>query len=133
MLSARVAGPWVVFNSSEYAKAKRVSFPRGAMTRLTPSGGSTVPVPVVKVHTAIRPSAPDPEGYTEPWDYEAAQNEYEVYIAEIAAKPWKWSIDLLFHKHFPMDGREGLAETKRGAKDAADTALQAAAWALVSD
>lgn len=129
MGGVRVAGAWEVFNSSTYSKRRNVSFPRGTMARFTPMAGQEECV--VRIYTDPRPMLPNRHHLDEDHEWEETVREHEAEVAEHEAKPWKWSIDHTFQRMFPMDGRSGRAESKREAKEMADTVLHSAGWVLV--
>jgi hypothetical protein len=133
MLDVRVAGPWVSFNDSEYAKVCKIGFPKGTMCRFTPSrDNNSGTTPVAKMLRRLKPHLPNRHQMDEDWEWAEQVKDHEDEVDEWEYTRWSWRIDMMFHKMFPMEGREGIATDEQGALDAADATLQAAGWVLVN-
>ena len=132
MMDVRVAGPWVDFNDSDYAKMKRVSFPQGTLVRLTPDRGNTSKMEsVIKVSKRFEPRLPNRHQMDEDWEWAEQVKEHEAQVEDWEVNPYGWRIDMVFQSMFPMEGRQGFATTFEEAKRAADEVLRAAGWVLV--
>jgi hypothetical protein len=133
LFTTRVASKWATFNDSLFATTTKVGGPKGTLARFTPHGTSTVPIPVTKVHKALKPSHPNRHHLEDDYEWEQTCKEHEECLALIDQKPYLWRICRPFQSHFPLGRDTGLAETPEAAQEAVDEALRSAGWVLVSE
>ncbi|MDB4278040.1 hypothetical protein N9917_00260 [Deltaproteobacteria bacterium] len=132
MLEVRVAGPWVLFNDSEWAKLNKIGFPKGTLCRFVPDQRNKAKMePVIKVHKRTKPWMPNRHQMDEDWEWAEQVKDHEAEVAEWEVKPFGWRVESQFHRLFPMKGREGNAVDIPTAQRDADAVLRSVGWVLV--
>lgn len=129
-MTAKVAGPWTVRDTTEYARVHR-AYSRTSVVRLTPTAADASGVAIVaEVYRRSRPVKPTLCDYY--WanedQYDDDLRDYQRDAADYEVNRWTWTIDR-------PRGRSAshYVSTREAAMAAADVALGLRGWALWSE
>ena len=123
-LAAKVCGPWVKHDDTDYAKCLR-TFSSTCMVRCTPSEDG-FDAPVVRVYKRSKPSEPVAETFclADEAEFEEAMALYERELARWDEEPWTWEV------RWHDDNYLATAASREDAMGDADGWLQVQGWRL---
>jgi len=142
MMHAKMAGPWVPYNGSPYAKETNTGASPEALVRFTPAeafgvhnrstlGREGVEEPVIRVGPRMKPVEPNMGNYQMGDDeqYDEDRHDYEGELADWKVNPWSWAVQ----RFGPLGGKEGAAATREAACCHGDAWLRYDGWQLYDE
>lgn len=123
-LDAKVVGPWLSFNESEYAERRRIKYAPDASARFTPSSKGEEPVVMVIKRTTPREPLSSDFLMGEEDEYRNEKAQWDAQVEDCKDNPWRWTIQS------PYGEYNGVAETREDAMGDADGYLTVEGWTL---